>query len=104
MSWPLPIPASQLVAQALVGSEAGSPALWAVGDQQYLDTSQQRSHSTAQLTRALLDCGSDRHQAPLSIVNPIPRVAPDPRLNTGKYFGRTEYRKAYLQVRKKEPR
>lgn len=60
MSWSLPIPASQLVAQALVGSEAGSPALWAVGDQQYLDTSQQRSHSAALYTRALLDCGSDR--------------------------------------------
>lgn len=83
MSWPLPIPASQLVAQALVGSEAGSPALWAVGDQQYLDTSQQRSHSTAQLTRAFLDCGSDRQQAPLGTANPTPRVTPDPRLNTG---------------------
>lgn len=83
ISWSLPIPASQLVAQALVGSETGSPALWAVHDQQYLDTSQWRSHSTALHMRALLDCGSDRQEAPLATASPTPRVTSDPRLNTG---------------------
>lgn len=82
-SWSLPIPASQLVAQALVKSEAESPDLWAVHDQQYLDMSQWRSHSTALHTRALLDCGSDRQQAPLGTTSPIPRVTPGTRLNTG---------------------
>lgn len=80
---PLPIPASQLVAQALVGSEAGSPALWAVGDQQYLDMSQQRSHSTALHMKALLAYGSDRQHVPLGTASPTPRVTPDPRLNAG---------------------
>lgn len=81
ISWSLPIPASQLIAQALVGSEAGSPALWAVGDHQYLDMSQQRSHSTALHMRALMD--SDRQQAPLGTASPTSRITPDPRLNTG---------------------
>lgn len=87
MSWSLTHPYLPAGSSSIGGvrGRVSSPlaplALWAVGDQQYRDTSQRRSHSTALHPRALLDCGSDRQDAPLGTASL--RVTPDPRLNTG---------------------
>lgn len=87
MSWSLPILTSQLVAQAggvrgRVSSPLALLALWAVGDQQYLDTSQPRSHST----RGLSWTGALTDNTPLWALHPQhPGVhpTPDSRLHTG---------------------